>query len=596
MNNNDKIIQIITEKPGLKAKEIAKLLGLKKKEVNSALYGTLNSKLVRDDFYHWWLKTTEVETKTAKLTQNLTTPHMVLDHREEFLPVLEETNQGYETEQVKKKPTEEAVTPVSKIMEVNRIHSRKDVTSDDPEIDPYNNYSLPYPTAKEESELWRKFIKWRHIKGIIDSENILKNISEASSIIISQIAKEISISHNLVALLRRYAGLEELGDTIIEDAKNNTNTAIELYRLIQYSKKKHGEKIERNNGETCCLEDLFGYYFGEALNNIVFGKGNPNLVDKITKATNDSQTDVVDKLCRLAVNRELLPRSLMKLINPRTPLDKLPVLIEDIRPDYFSECVLNDYQTFILNIKLEGEKAFSKIIGSHLRQVVDIANKFITKDTSLPIDDLVQEGSIGLIKAAERYNPAYGYRFMSYAPMWIHQAIPRAMADQARTIRIPVHMAETIDQLLKVSRRLAQEYGREPTSTEIAKEMEISSDKVREIVKVSQLPISLESPIGEEEDSPLGNSIEDRNAPSPVDAASKQLLKEQIEDVLDTLTNREQRVIELRFGLEDGRSRTLEEVGYEFGVTRERIRQIEAKALRKLRHPSRSRKLKEYLE
>ena len=276
---------------------------------------------------------------------------------------------------------------------------------------------------------------------------------------------------------------------------------------------------------------------------------------------------------------------------------KEKVAILESRKENASKEELDEITEEIKNLQKDltaGDDAKKRLAEANLRLVVSIAKRYVGR--GMLFLDLIQEGNLGLIKAVEKFDYRKGYKFSTYATWWIRQAITRAIADQARTIRIPVHMVETINKLIRVSRQLLQELGREPSPEEIAAEMNMPVERVREILKISQEPVSLETPIGEEEDSHLGDFIQDDNVPVPADAAAFTLLKEQLEEVLGTLTEREQKVLTLRFGLEDGRARTLEEVGKEFNVTRERIRQIEAKALRKLRHPSRSRKLKDYLE
>ena len=318
------------------------------------------------------------------------------------------------------------------------------------------------------------------------------------------------------------------------------------------------------------------------------------LIRDIAQETNKTVPESEQAMINLSLNSSLLPQEVVAAIPDKAKLSDIEKLSNE--PSFIKAVEAHEgkFKAFLNSVLHEAEKSERHLIQANLRLVVSVAKKHIGR--GMPLLDLIQEGNIGLIRAVEKFDYHRGYKFCTYATWWIRQAITRAIADQARTIRIPVHMVETINKLLSISRQLSQKLGREPTPKEIAEEMELPAEKVREIAKISQLPISLESPIGEEEDSHLGDFIEDQNALPPPDAASRQLLKEQIDSVLGSLTPRERRVLQLRFGLEDGRSRTLEEVGKEFNVTRERIRQIEAKALRKLRHPSRSRKLKDYLE
>ena len=367
--------------------------------------------------------------------------------------------------------------------------------------------------------------------------------------------------------------MKEHLDNLVDMAKKNDNTLIDT-EIVNYFVGK--PDIELNTDMMTKIFDYLDEHHVAVLSETE--EDDEILDDMILEDAEDADIDIekIDLSVPDGVSIEDPVRMYLKEIG------KVPLLTAEEEIELAKRMEAGD------------EKAKQKLAEANLRLVVSIAKRYVGR--GMLFLDLIQEGNLGLIKAVEKFDYEKGYKFSTYATWWIRQAITRAIADQARTIRIPVHMVETINKLIRESRQLLQELGREPLPEEIAERMGISVERVREILKISQEPVSLETPIGEEEDSHLGDFIQDQNVPVPAEAAASNLLRDQLNEVLDTLTEREQKVLRLRFGMDDGRARTLEEVGKEFQVTRERIRQIEAKALRKLRHPSRSRKLKDYLD
>ena len=608
MSIGDEIINILRTKPGLKAQEIAKRIGVKRKEVNSALYGTLHEKVSRDASYRWHLdETEELDAEEEEATSDIISLELEDsdEEGEETTGDIEELNES-----------EPGTTDIHLGLSTRDILQNTPVNSQQAaidnqqlEINPYKDYMIPYPSFEEERKLWRKYIKWRHVKNILDSEGAPEDISKAMYFLIVKLVQSICNSKDLLRIIRKHLQLDSLGDVLIENT-DNTDITIELYRRMQHSKTNANLGTKNDIPTDCCLKDLFGYIFCETLNNAAFGRGNANLFNKIMQETNTSESVVKDRIYTLAIERDLLPISILEIVAPETPISKLVYLINNLESVQNPDNTMKAYHLFIGNIKTEAEKSLDIIVRSHLQLAIGSVDEFLNKDISLPFDDLIQEASIGLLRAAEKFNPTYGYRFMSFAPRVIYQSVQRAILNKARLIRIPIHAIEKIDQVIDISQRLTLRYGREATYKEIAAETRMPISKIRDYITFLQPVISLNSFDSshedsskdllsegeyEDEDNILEKYLIDQGLLPLVEATFQNQLKDEIHEKLSTLTPREQRVIELRFGLEDGRGRTLEEVGSEFNVTRERIRQIEEKALRRLRHPSRSRALKEYM-
>ena len=386
---------------------------------------------------------------------------------------------------------------------------------------------------------------------------------------IMDILDEVALDPEQIEKL--YDMIEEQGIEIIEDSVDDIEDISSIVHIVEQKDEESGAS---DAGEHTLVDDPVKVYLKE--------------IGKVPLLNGEEEIDLAKRMLRGSeAARQLRLMELKK--NGGTPEEEDREAFEAL-PDTFSPEELEFYNSEIAS----GEKAKQRLSEANLRLVVSIAKRYVGR--GMHFLDLIQEGNLGLIKAVEKFDYEKGYKFSTYATWWIRQAITRAIADQARTIRIPVHMVETINRVMRVSRQLVQELGRDPTSEEIAREINQPEEKVREILRIALDPVSLETPIGEEEDSHLGDFIPDDDIPAPVEATSQIMLREQLVEVLSTLTPREAKVLELRFGLRDGRQRTLEEVGKEFNVTRERIRQIESKALRKLRHPSRSRKLKDFLD